>query len=92
MNLRSERVPFCEDDIDDVEVDLEMELIPDEFCEIETPTARKRDRILEKRRKLYWFCNETFGRISSSYDDCCGVLWKSALPDIPCWHKCWSSL
>jgi hypothetical protein len=48
MNLRSERIPFCEDDSDDVEVDLEMELIPDEFCEIETPTARKRDRILGK--------------------------------------------
>jgi len=41
MNLRSERVPFCEDDIDDVEVDLEMELIPDEFCKKRNPHSKK---------------------------------------------------
>ena len=49
MDLRAERVLFCDDDVEvDLEMEMEMELIPDEFCELETPTARKRDKILAK--------------------------------------------
>jgi membrane protein DedA with SNARE-associated domain len=49
MNLRSDRVPLCEDEIEDAEEDLmDFDSIPEEFCAIATPKARKRDQILEK--------------------------------------------
>lgn len=49
MNLRTDRVDFCEDQIEDVDEDLmDFDSIPEEFCEIATPKARKRDQILEK--------------------------------------------
>jgi|AntRauTorckE5430_2_1112549.scaffolds.fasta_scaffold17547_2 hypothetical protein len=52
MNLRSERVPFCEDDIDDVEVDLEMELIPDEFCKKRNPHGKKTRQNSRKAQEI----------------------------------------
>ena len=51
MNLRAERINFCEEDeIEELPIDMPEEMLEDdgEFCAIETPDLRKTDKILAK--------------------------------------------